>query len=254
MRLEGIALGRRVRWVVGLVVGLSAFWGGRAARADDTPLPDDRRVLLENVLRRELVKVLAYFEAKGEESRDVRKTVVSGVIKIEVNTRVKVEATVRFPDSEHNLSLKVLSLAARDEKTLVGRVSASAKGDGQLKWTVESATGTVGFDAIAVVERVDFQVVWDVEPGTGALVYHPKATDLKTAVKDVHIHDDLAKALPLVNEAAASVATTWLEQSRERFLGLINGALDQAFREDKLRLSPKDLAKPSAPVAGGAAK
>jgi hypothetical protein len=240
---------------VGLVVGLATFPGGRAARADDTPLPDDRRVLLENALRRELVKALAHFEAKGEESKDVRmsQTLLHG-IKVEVDVPLKVEAKVRFPNPEHTLLLKVLSLAARDEKTLVGRVSASARVEGRLKGTVEPATATVEFDAMAVVERVDFQVAWDVEPGTGALVYRPRATDLKTAVKEVHLHDDVAKAFPMVNDIAEKAATTWLEQSRDRLLGLINGALDRAFRDGKLRVSPQELMKPSTAGAGGTSK
>jgi hypothetical protein len=242
----GNAVSRRISPLLSLCIAVCAIMYGWAARAADTPLPEDRKVLLQNVLRRELAKALATFEPRGEESKSEKIAFVT--------VGYKVEAKAKFPDPEHNLDLKVLSLAARGEKTIVGSLSASTKAEGHLKGTVEPLEATIDFDATAVIERVDFEVVWDVEEGTAKLVYKPKATNLKTAVKDVHIHGDLASVFPKFNELAEKAANSWLEQSKDRFLEEINKSLDQAFRDGKLRISPKELSKPAPASPKGAAK
>ncbi len=246
MRISRLVPSRRTtNWSCWVFVGWATLCGS-AVRAGDTPLPEDRKTLLRNVLRRELVKSLATFEPKGEESKSEKIAFVT--------IGYKVEAKAKFPDPERNLELKVVSLAARDEKTIVGRVSASSKAEGHLKGKVDPIEATVNFDATAVIERVNFEVVWDVEKETGALVYHPKCTDLKTEVKDVHVHGDLAKIFGVLNDLAEKAAKSWLDQNKDKFMGEINGALDKAFRDGKLRVSPQELSKPSPADAKGGAR
>ena len=192
---------------------------------------------MEKALRRELAKGMATFEPKGVEKKTEKVAFVT--------VGYKVEASAKFPDPDRNLELKVLSLAARDDKTLVGSVSASSKAIGKLKGTLKPLDVTIDFDATATIEKVDFVIVWDVEKESGALVYHPTATELKTAVKDVNIHGDLAKVFGEINDLAEKAAKSWLEQNNENFKGEINKALDQAFRDGKLRISPKELSKAS---------
>lgn len=208
---------------------------GATAQAADTAIPEALRVRLRDALRRELVRELARLVLKGEESKSEKVAFVT--------IPFKVQAEARFPDPERNLDFKVLSLIRRGENMISGRVAASSKIAGRLSAKADVVTVATEFDATAVIEHIDFEVLWDTDRTTGELVYHPRITDLKMEVKDVRTHGDLARTFGTISDLAAKAATTWLDQNRGQFIAETNRSLATAFQEGRLRVSPKIVAR-----------
>ncbi len=80
-----------------------------------------------------------------------------------------------------------------------------------------------------------------IEQKTGVLVYKPKVTGLKTVVRDVKFGGDLAKIFGVINELGQKAANSWLAQNEGKLRDAMNGALEKAFRDGRLRLAPEEL-------------
>jgi hypothetical protein len=216
----------------------------QSAPAQDVAIPKDRCDLLQSVLRDELVKALDPLELKGSESKSEEIRVKNGFPPIDLKIGqidYKVSAAVRFPDVARDLKLAVESLVKHDARTLRGKLSASTPAAGHIGAELGPIKAHADFHATAVIESVDVEVDWTIEPKTGALVYKPKVTALKTVVRDVKFDGDLAKIFGVINDLGQKAANSWLSQNEGKFRDAMNAALEKAFRDGRLRLAPEEL-------------
>lgn len=244
-------IGKLLRGAIAIAAGLmldlaGTMSGAARAQGQDVPVPQDRRDLLQSVLRDELVKALAPLELKGGESKSEEIRMKNGFSPINVKIGqidYKVSASVRFPDVARDLKLTVESLVKYDAKTLRGRLAASTPAAGQIDAERGPIKAHTDFHAMTVIDSVDIEVEWTIEPNTGVLVYKPKVTALKTAVRDLRFGGDLAKIFGVINDLAQRAANSWLSQNDGMLRDAMNAALEKAFRDGRLRVESEDLVR-----------
>jgi hypothetical protein len=223
---------------------LAAMWL-RSTLAQDAPLPKDRRDLFEQILRDKLVETLEPLQVQGGESKSEEIRVKNDFPRIDIKVGqidYKVSASAQFPDPARNLRLKIESLLKHDAKTLRGRLNLSTPAEGHLEAELGPIKAKTDFHATAVIESVDIEVVWTVEPN-GTLICKPKVTALKTSVRDVKFGGDLAKVFGAINDVAERAANSWLAQNEGKLRDKINAAVEKSFRDGGLRVVREDLVK-----------
>lgn len=207
------------------------------ASAQERAIPEDRRMLLESLLKEELAKALGPpFALKGSESREIRLKTDFPKIDKKIGDAT-VTANVQFPEAQQKLTLQISRLVTEGQM-LRGTVSSTCPCTGTLDATAGPFKGHADFTMIAVIDVAEIEAPWQANGNTGEFRYDPQVKVLKTSLKEVHFGGDLARIFGQINDLAQKAANSWLAGNEARLKEEINKAIQKALKDNPLRIGP----------------